>query len=171
MSWGKFDTQDASYDLTHLDSFTMTVTPKGENATNYKVLVAFGCHTFTEKWDAADPAHLKFVGSGEDRRFCTIRHAHSLALPQLVRDARKVFFTRERNYLIAQNPVGAGVPYAVFFNMEPARLKGVDAAMFVVSAYPKANLPPKKNLDPITMATLVAKTVKGEPIKPPPKRK
>jgi hypothetical protein len=58
----------------------------------------------------------------------------------------------------------------VFFNIERAKnLKAIDASLFVVSAYEKPALPPKRELQAITFATLVAKTVAGEAIKRPKK--
>lgn len=171
MPWSKFTIGQTEHDLAHLEPITLTISPKSDPTVSLKVRVSFGCHTFTETWKAGDPAELKFVHGHEERRFCTTRYGHSVHLPDVVKGATKVFFTSERNYLIAENIPGAVAPYAVFFNIVRANAPEWDAAMFVVSAYEKPNLPPKKNLQPITMATLVGKTVRGEPIKPPPKRK
>ena len=50
MSWGKRTFGGVEYDLSHLDPFTMQVTPKGEDARTYNVRVTFTCHTFTREW-------------------------------------------------------------------------------------------------------------------------
>jgi hypothetical protein len=54
--------------------------------------------------------------------------------------------------------------YAVFFHLRKASSGYFDARMFVASAYEKEKLPPKKFIPAIPFATLVAKTVTGDPI-------
>ena len=61
MRWDSFSAGPVDYDLTHLRPFTLNVTPKAEGAPTFKVLVSFGCHTFTREMEPADPPELKFV--------------------------------------------------------------------------------------------------------------
>jgi hypothetical protein len=109
------------------------------------------------------------VCDSEVRCFCPIRYGRSLSLPQIIRDgvAGKAFFGQKRNYLITKRLPETVGPYAVFFNLERAKSKHFDVAMFVVSAYEKPQLP--RSLPTITFATLVAKTARGEPIVRPKK--
>lgn len=171
MTWGTFKAGEAEYDLTHLSPFTLSVTPKAEGAPTFKVLVSFGHHTFTREMNGHDHGDMKFVHGQEERCFCPERHGHSLELPRIVTGGAtgRAYFSQKRNYLLVEDLPGVVGPYAVFFNIERARLAGVDAAMFVVSAYPKPALPPKKQLPAITFATLVSKTIAGEQVARPKK--
>jgi len=161
--------QGVTYRLSHLNPFAVPVTPKVEGAPTFAMRVSFGLHTFSKEWDASYPTHHKIREGSEDRCFCPIRHEHSLHLPRIIKQSvtGKVFFSQNHNYLIAEGLEGLNAPYAVFFKVETAKSRDFDVVMFVVSAYPKPNLP--KNLDKITFATLVAKTARGEAIKRPKK--
>lgn len=170
MSWKSFSDGKVEYDLSHLDPFTLSIGPL-DAGQRYKVLVQFGCHTFTEMWCDGDDPTLRFVNGDEQRRFCTVRHGHSKHLRPILTRARKAYFTGERNYLIAENLPGLTGLYAVFFNIARSKIAGVDAALFVVSAYEKPALPPRRSMDSISLTTLVHKTVHNEPVKRPPKRK
>lgn len=168
MSWGSFLFNGAACDLTHLDPFTIAVTPKAPAAPTYKVLVTFGHHTFTRDWKEGvdDEAH-KFTAGGDVRCFCPERFPLSQQLPGIVRGGAngKAYFTQGRNFMFVEGIPGLKGPYAVFFNLERARnLPGVDALMFVVSAYEKPGLPPKNRLQPITVPTLVAKTLGNQQV-------
>jgi hypothetical protein len=171
MTWGSFSGGGVDYDLTHLSPFTLSVTPKAEGSPTFKVLVSFGHHTFTKELNGVDPGDMKFDHNGDVRCFCPSRHGHSLALPGIVvaNAGGRAYFSQTRNYLLVENLPGVVGPYAVFFNMERAKVKGIDAAMFIVSAYPKPALPAKKDLPAITFATLVAKTARGEAVTRPKK--
>jgi hypothetical protein len=172
VSRGIIRIEDVEHDLTHLDPFTIGITPKVEAAPTYKVLVSFGHHTFTRAFvEGQDrPAYLYEEG-GDARCFCPDRFLASKGLPGLIGTASKgkAYFSQNRNYMLLDQPLG-GAPYAVFFNLERARsIKGVDALMFVVSAYEKPGLPPKRHLPAISYATLVSKVVRGEPVRRPKK--
>lgn len=171
VTWGRFIVEKAEHDLAHLDPFTLRVTPRAADAPTFRVLVTFGHHTFTRELREDDPAHLKFSHNGDDRCFCPTRHRHSLELPRVVGQAAtgRAFFSQNRNFLLVEDLPGLEGPYVVFFNMERARIKNIDAAMFVVSAYHKPNLPPRANLGAITFATLVSKTVAGTQVRRPKK--
>ncbi|MGE5502737.1 MAG: hypothetical protein ACM3W4_12545 [Ignavibacteriales bacterium] len=169
MAWDRFVIGDTEYDLTHLRPFTLNVTPKSEGAPTFKVLVAFGHHTFTRDLRAGDPEELRFDHRGDVRCFCTERYGFSTNLPRIVTAASsgRAYFSQSRNYLLVEDLPGLAGPYAVFFNIERSRLTGVHANMFVVSAYPKPRLPAKNRLPAITFAALVSKTAAGEPIRRP----
>jgi hypothetical protein len=172
VAWNKFVIGHTSYDLSHLKPFTLSVTPKSDNAPTFKVLVSFGHHTFTRELSEGDPPEMKFSHGSDDRCFCPVRHEHSLALPRIVNEGAsgRAYFSQTRNFLLVENLPGVEGPYAVFFNIEKAKnLKGVDASLFIVSAYAKPSLPPKRKLPAITFATLVSKTVAREPVRRPKK--
>jgi hypothetical protein len=164
--------EGVDHDLSHLNPFTLSVTPKAEGAPSYKVLVSFGCHTFTRAFDIAtdDPAY-RHEEDGEVRCVCPDRLLASKGLPTLVAQSAggKAYFSQGRNFMLIDQPLG-GAPYAVFFNLERSKaIKGVDASMFVISAYEKPGLPSKSRLPAISFATLVSKTVRGERIVRPKK--
>ncbi|WP_400766124.1 hypothetical protein [Methylosinus sporium] len=167
--WNEHVIGGQTYSLAHLKPFTMPVTPKAEGAPTYKLYVSFGIHTVSKEWDAAHPADHKIEFGAEARCFCPIRHGHSLYLPTIVRQASagKAYFSQRQNFLLIENLPGLDGPYAVFFNIERSKSTSFDAAMFVVSAYEKPNLP--KNLPRITFATLVSKTARGEAVTRPKK--
>lgn len=172
MAWNNFVIGQTSYDLSHLSPFTLFVTPKADDAPTFKVLVSFGHHTFTRELRVDDPPETRFAHGNDDRCFCPVRHQHSLALPRIVNEGSfgRAYFSQTRNFLLIEDLPGVEGPYAVFFNIEKAKnLKGIDASLFIVSAYAKPGLPPKKKLPAITFATLVSKTVAGEPVKRPKK--
>jgi hypothetical protein len=172
VAWSKFSAGQIDYDLSHLSPFTLAVTPKAPDAPTFKVLVSFGHHTFTREITKDDPAEMQFLHKDDARCFCPARHGHSRELPRIVTEGAsgRAYFSQTRNYLLVENLSGIPGPYAVFFNIQRARsLKAIDATLFVVSAYPKPGLPPKRDLPAITFATLVSKTVAGEQIKRPKK--
>jgi hypothetical protein len=169
---GILNIDDVEHDLGHLDPFTILVRPKTEGAPTYKVLVSFSHHTFTRAFEEGiDNEAYKHVEADEVRCFCPDRYLASQALPILIGKAAagRAYFSQGRNFMLLDQPLG-GAPYAIFFNLEPSRsIKGVDCLMFVVSAYEKPNLPPRSKLPAISFATLVSKTVRGEPVVRPKK--
>lgn len=158
-----------AYGLSHLNPFTIRVAPKGEGAPIFKVLVSFGSHTFSREWQAGDRPDFAVTDDTGTRCFCPIRHGHSLNLPRIVAAAvqGKAYFSQRQNFLLVEALPGLNGPYAIFFNVQKAKSKEFDVAMFVVSAYEKPNLPRK--LPTITFATLIAKTSRGEPVYRPKK--
>ncbi|MBI1683416.1 hypothetical protein [Caulobacter hibisci] len=173
MAWERFASPSGDYDLSHLDPFLLTVSPQDGSA-GYRVLVSFGHHTFTREVRAGDEEGLKHAVDGDVRCFCAERHRCSLRLPAIVRASGRgrAYFSQGRNFLLVEDMPGAKGPYAVFFNIGRARAKAFDANLFVVSAYLKPNLPPRRKLASITLVTLIGKTVRGEPItRPKPRMK
>jgi hypothetical protein len=159
-----------SYPLSHLQPFTVSVTPKAEDAPTYKLYVSFGFHTFSKEWEDDQPIDHKLVLGKEERCFCPIRHGHSLHLPSIIRqqaETGRAYFSQTQNFLLIKSLPGLNGPYAVFFNIERAKSSTFHAAMFIVSAYEKPGIP--KHLPKIGFATLVAKTAKGEKVTRPKK--
>ncbi|HEV2593885.1 MAG TPA: hypothetical protein VGU01_01635 [Sphingomicrobium sp.] len=168
MSWGSFDYKGQVRDLTHLDPFTINVTPKAPGAPTWTVRVSFSHHTFTRELQPGDGPQDEYAVGSDVRCFCTDRYPLSLSLPGIIQANAngRAYFTQGHNLMFVENIPGLQQgPYAIFFNMERARkLKGIDATMFVVSAYEKPGLPPMRSLRAITMPTLVAKTLGQQPI-------
>lgn len=160
-----------TYTLGHLESFTLLVTPRAEGAPTYNVLVTFGCHVFTRKRLGDDAPESLYEENGEQRSFCADRHRYSTNLPSIVHAAAngRAYFSQKQNLLLVDRIDGISEPYAVFFNMEKGKAKGIDATMFVVSAYPKERLPDE--LATITFPTLVGKVSRGEPVRRPKERR
>ncbi len=166
MGWGSFSIGDNTYDLGHLDPFLITVAPKAGGA-KAKFLVTFGSHCFTRNRNPEDAADHHFTDGADIRSFCTRRHVHSLHLPMIVRRAAggRVFFSEGRNLLCVHWFPELDAPYTAYFNLVKSSRKGIDATMFVVSAYEKRGLPLR--LPSATFATLVFEVVRGRTLKPP----
>lgn len=158
------------YDCSHLDPFMVEIEPHVDGGRGYKVLVSFSCHTFTRERKECDPPDFIYEEDGEVRCFCQDRYLASLSLKHLIRHhcRGKAYFSEKRNFMLIEQALG-GPPYAIFFNIERARIKSADVAMFVASAYEKPGLPAKSRLPSITFRTLVHKTVRGEKITKPKK--
>ena len=168
MSWGKKKIRGKVYSLAHLDPFDMPIV--GRDGTQYGVArVSFGLHTFTREWRSSDPLDQRMVVGGEERCFCFDRYQLSLSLPAILQAACRgnAHFSRGANYLLVRRDAGQADPYAIFFDAEKARMKGVEVIVFVDSAYLKPNLP--KKLDVIGFAKLLEKISKGERINRPKK--
>jgi len=167
--WGTFNCASGVYDLSHLDPFVMGVTPKAVGAPTFRVLVSFGHHAFTREILMGDAPDMHFAHNGDARCFCLLRHGHSQNLPNILRGAsgRKAFFSQNHNYLLVEQIAGLAGPYAVFFNIQQATGKNIDARLFVVSAYSKPNLPPR--LPGVPFVALVANVSKGLPVTKPKK--
>jgi hypothetical protein len=175
-TWGKFRSDDGiEYDLSHLDPFVLSVTPKAVGARTYYVAVSFWHHTFAREVRVGDAVEQIISRDGDDRCFCVQRYEHSRRLPELIRNAAggKVYFGEEKpgratNYLLIDKLPGLNGPYVVFFNMVKSKLKNIDTAMLVTSAYEKPGLTP--NIEKITFATLVATVARGQKPTRPAKR-
>lgn len=173
MGWGGFAAAGIDYDLSHLDPLILVVTPDGAGA-GYRVLVTFGHHTFTREMRESDDPEWRYTVRGDPRCFCPERHGCSVYLPGIIQASAhaRAYFSQGRNYLLIEDLPGLSGPYAIFFNLGRARDRAFDVNLFVVSAYPKPNLPPRRRLSAITMPTLIGKTARGERItRPPPRAK
>ena len=177
MSWGRKSIAGVDYDLSHLDSFVIRVQPAAEGARALRVLVTFSHHVFTRELQEGDDQEAVCGPSTDLRSFCPDRFELSLRLPAILEEAgrRKVHFpapnhARQRNFLLVEVEA-SGPPYLIAFNLEPAKKADVEAVMFVVSAHARPKLPPRSRMDTIRFATLVAKVVRGEEIRRPPKKR
>ena len=171
MSRGILQIEEIDHDLTHLDPFTINVTPKVAGANTYKVLVSFGHHTFTKAIAEGDNLAYRYTEGTDERCICPDRLLASKGLPALVTQSAggKAYFSQSYNYMLIDQPLG-GPPYVVFFNLEANKaIKGVHASMFVISAYEKPALPSRSSLPAISFGTLVHKTVRGEKVVRPKK--
>lgn len=168
MNWGKIKIDEVEVDLTHLDPFTINVTPAAPGSPTYKVLVSFSHHAFTRDLVDTDlPKH--YFGPAHDVRcFCADRHRLSLSLPEIVKAAAtgKAYFPArnhpvQRNFLLVKIAADEP-PYLIVFNLERARGVDADAVMNIVSAHPRPGLGSTRKMASIRLATLVSKTVRGE---------
>ena len=167
MSWGSFEYGGQVHNLTHLDPFTIAVTPKAAGAPTWTVRVSFSHHTFTRELRPGDTPEQEYAVGSDVRCFCVDRYPLSHQLPGIIQANAngRAYFAQNRNFMFVENVPGLQGPYAIFFNIERARnLPGIDATMFVVSAYEKLALPPIRSLQAITMPTLVGKTLGSKPI-------
>lgn len=161
MSWGTRTFGGTAYDLCHLDPFVVETTHTGQLL---RVYVSFGCHTFAREQRPGDAPDLLIVDGSDTRCFCPERFEHSKNLKRIIEytSAGRVFFSEGRNMLCVDWLPDLEAPYAVYFNLKRARLNGVNATMFVVSAYEKPELPPR--LPAMKFSTLVDQVSKGRPI-------
>lgn len=167
MNWRDRKIRGTVYRLGHLAPVSITV-PAKDGSRDYSVKVAYGHHVFTRELEAQDTPDFHFSHNDETRCFCLIRHSLSLHLPSIFQKAAKggnAYFGETRNFLFAENVPGLQGPYAIFFDIKKAAERGVDAVIFVVSAYHKPNLPAR--LPKIRFDTLVRKAAAGENMKKP----
>lgn len=158
-----------SYDFDHLKPLTLRVSPDDKPGTKVlAILVNFSCHCFTEGYDPSRP-ELTYIHAGETRSFDKLRYALSLNLHSIIRviPDKKVLFTRETNYLIAEtiDHSGQNVKYTIFFDLKKARDRWNDLVMTVESAYIKEALP--KHLDKIRFKILAGKVAGGHKVLSP----
>lgn len=172
MTWGSFKSGDTEFDLSHLDPFTITVASKspGPEAREYQVRVTFGCHTFTREWESGDSEELRFEFEDHLRCFCPARHALSVCLPDLIRQAAKgkVHFNNKSSpFLTVHNVPGSNGPYVIYFDAIRATGSGLDVVIDVRSAHSKPNL--ATNLPKVGFGTIVGLTAAGRPVRRPKK--
>lgn len=160
------------YDFEHLEPIELDITAGsgGKSPKTFRVLVNFGCHCFTEEYDVTKHAREdRYMHEDEYRAFCPIRYEHSKNLPEVVKALGKknAYVTQQSNYMIVQRrtEAGATIRYAIFFTVEKGPKHGADVVVTIASAYDKPKL---TRIAPcINFSTLVAKTHKGEKVKPP----
>lgn len=169
MEWRDRKIRGTVYRLGHLAPAAITV-PAKDGSRDYAVKVTYGHHVFTREIESHDTPDFHFTHGDETRCFCLIRHGLSLYLPSVFQKAAnggKAYFGETRNFLFAENVPGLQGPYAIFFDIKKAANPGIDAVIFVVSAYHKPKLP--ANLPKIRFDTLVRKAAAGENMRKPSK--
>jgi hypothetical protein len=157
------------YSFDHLKPIVLRVSPDNKADTKTLVIrVNFSCHCFTEKHDPSRP-ELAYYHAGETRSFDEDRYSLSLNLHAIIAaiSDRKVFFTRDTNYLFVEalDHRGHNVRYAIFFDLKKARDQDNDLIMTVESAYVKEALP--VHLDKIRFRILVGKVAAGHKVRSP----
>lgn len=172
MVWGTFKAGTTEFDLSHLDPFTMSVTTNapGPGTVTREVRVIFGCHTFTREWEEDDPEELRFDDSGHLRCFCPARHALSISLPDLIRQAAlgKVHFNNKRSpFLTVHNVPSANGPYLIYFDAIRAKKGGLHVVIDVRSAHCKPGFTP--TTPQISFATVIGLTAASRPVNRPKK--
>lgn len=162
MMWGKKKINGTVYDLTHLDPFILNV-PRSGVLDDYRVLVEFGSHTFTE---AFTPLHNRdlAISDGKDlRAFCLKRHGYSQTLPAAIRAAVSgvACFDHGRMLISGALPGLAG-PYLIAFKLRAKKTSRFDAVMTIVSAHHRPNLDPNLLCAPFKAA--ISATIQGRKI-------
>lgn len=140
----------------------LKVTPRAEPDRVVSVVASFGLHTFTKDRCRNDPTELHMGPANDPRSFCSIRHALSLNLPAIIRDAAngRVCFTHNGYFLLARNLPSIQKDYAAILKFEKGEVPGIDVRMFVISAHLRMNPFPK--MDEINFVKLVTRIANGE---------
>lgn len=171
-SFGKKRIAGVDYDLSHLDSFKLEVTPKGDDAPTYTMRVSFGFHCFTRNIEPEDSPDLHMKHEKEKRCFCFERYKLSKELADMIKYAvgGRAYFGEKANFLIVESLLQQNAPYVAFFDVERAKKSdGVDAVMFVTSAHLRPALPDR--LPAVSFATVVDYRIRGKDLKRPEPRK
>lgn len=132
------------YKFDHLESLQMKL-PLNMEATNVVDLhVTFGCHCFTEEFDAANhQADHRYTYMGELRAFNILRYKCSLQLPQLILAMQKgTIYNADESYTYAAHitldAIAGPQTYSIFFSLQKDKyVKTPALRMFVKSAYLK----------------------------------
>ena len=156
------------YGFDHLKPVTLAVQPDAKLETKaLRILVNFSCHCFTGKFDG-NPA-FEYRHGNEVRCFDEERFSLSFNLSAMVQAIadKKVYFTRETNYLTVEvvDHDGKRLRYTMFFDLKRARDAGHDLVMTVESAYIKDAFP--KHLDKIRFRILAGKIARGQRVRSP----
>ena len=167
MKWPARISGGVERDFSHLDDSEIYVTPKNAGAPTYRVRVSYELHCFARTANPDDPADHLFPEGQNMRCFCPDRYRCSLELPRIIAAApsSRVFFSQRRDMLVVEQLPGLVGPYAIFFNAEKFKRGGYDAALFVVSAYEKPELPTQ--LPAVSFATLISNLVNARPLNIP----
>tara|TARA_R110002049_G_scaffold91953_3_gene228639 strand:- start:5941 stop:6495 length:555 start_codon:yes stop_codon:yes gene_type:complete len=168
----EFNCQGEVYCLRHFRPFVMDVAGPGDDARVYKVRIAFATsHCFTRKRAPEDRPDVFVDALGDARSFCPERYERSKNIQEVFvwASAGRVFFSdehraRERRFLVVKSETGCD-PLVIPFEAEPARMKGVDVVLHVVSAYPAPHDP--RLSQKVYFPTLIAKTARGEIVQRP----
>jgi len=170
--WRPVAINGKTYDLQHLHPFSLELSiSDGPIEFACRIRVSFNSHCFTETLDkAVHTPDLHYQDGSEWRAFCLARYEHTKLIRPAIEAAKdqRVYFSNDRNFMIVETVTELGVrcPYPIFFDLRKSNQQGYKLAMFVVSAYPKSDLPAKNRLSPIQFSTLARKIVKGQNVFP-----
>jgi len=132
------------YTFGHLQPLEMKVPLNADGSLAVDMNVTFGCHCFTEGFDASvhRPDH-RYTYKGELRAFNPLRYECSLQLPRLIQAMLKgTIYNADESYTYAAHitleSIDGPQTYSIFFNLEKdKRVKTPAIRMFVKSAYLK----------------------------------
>ncbi len=132
------------YKFDHLDPMHIKLPLNAGGSNTIDLHVTFGCHCFTEEFDAGQhrPDH-RYPYKGELRAFNTLRYECSLQLPQIMHAMQKgTIYNADESYTYAAHITLASSDgpktYSVFFSLQKdTRVKMPALRMFVKSAYLK----------------------------------
>jgi len=132
------------YKFDHLEPVQTKVSLNAERSSFIDMRVTFGCHCFTEKFDAARhrPDH-RYTYKRELRAFNRQRYECSLQLPQLIESMQKGrIYNADESYTYAAHITLASITgpqtYSIFFSLQKdISVQTPALCMFVKSAYLK----------------------------------
>ncbi len=141
----EFRIQGRTHRVSHLRPMTLSRTTEAFPHERVKVLVTFSSHCWSVAYDRdAHTPDLAFNDEeGRKRAFSAVRHADSMALPDLLADAwgRTVRHTARRNHvMVAGGDDGEGA-LNVFLGLKPSRQRRADVHCLVQSAYRRVSTP------------------------------
>lgn len=163
VTWGIFDTEEESFDLSHLDETVISVQLGDQE---HAILVEFSDHCFTEEAVPDDPRPKFAPCSRTDGRFCVKRYQASLKIWEHIDWAvgGSVWLGENDRCLIVELPSGENpVHYIIPFTLE--RWKGDKRAklkMRVRSAFIRDSGDRVATFGQVKFATLVDLTLKGK---------
>lgn len=172
--------QGQLYTFGHLQPVQMKVPLNAQGSLVIDMHVTFGCHCFTEEFDAAvhRPDH-HYTHKGELRAFDTLRYACSLQLPQLMQVMLQgTIYNADESYTYAAHITLASLQgpqsYSIFFNLQKDKQATAPAVrMFVKSAYlkPLVAKPNAQNWRFASLAGQIAEAFPPREKKPKPAKK
>lgn len=132
------------YKFDHLESQQMKLPLNAEGTSLVDMHVTFGCHCFTEEFDAAlhRPDH-RYTYKGELRAFDKRRYECSLQLSKLMQAMQKgTIYNADESYTYATHitleSMGRAQTYSIFFSLQKDKSVQTPALrMFIKSAYLK----------------------------------
>jgi hypothetical protein len=189
-SYGCKEVSGTKHDLSHLKDakYHFTIEASGKYpAIAFSILVQYSSHCVT--WGPKHGQEIDFTVHGEDRRiiddkgvhrcFCETRHRLSFNLPAIFETLteRLCLFTGHENWLTIEilDPSGKRLEYEVFFSLTKQSNRML--RIYVESAYVRdpnnpGNRPVHlKRRDKVRAKVLLAKKLRGEPIRRPNSRK
>ncbi len=132
------------YEFGHLEPMQMKLPLNSEGTKTIDLHVTFGCHCFTEEFDAAQHRQdQRYTWKGELRAFDTLRYQCSLQLSQIMAVMQKgTIYKADESYTYAAHitleAIAGPQTYSVFFNLQKDRsVQRPALRMFVKSAYLK----------------------------------
>jgi hypothetical protein len=132
------------YKFDHLNSLQIKVPLNAEGTSFIDLNIVFGCHCFTEEFDAAlHRDDHRYTYKGELRAFDTLRYECSLHLPQLMHAMQRgtIYNAHESYTYVARitiESVAGPQTYSIFFSLQKDKnVKTPALRMFVKSAYIK----------------------------------